>query len=55
MAESSANFGGARPPSGSVEPSQASSNTHLIASATSRVLIHKLDDSVPTSLINDPH
>ena len=28
---------------------------HLIASATSKVLIHKIDDSVPTSLINDPH
>ena len=28
---------------------------HLIASATSKVLIHKLDEPVPTSLINDPH
>ena len=28
---------------------------HLVASATSKVLIHKLDDSVPQALINDPH
>ena len=28
---------------------------HLIASATQKVLIHKLDDSVPTALINEPH
>ena len=28
---------------------------HLMASATQKVLIHKLDDSVPTALINDPH
>ena len=28
---------------------------HLIASATQKVLIHKLDDSVPVALINEPH
>ena len=29
--------------------------THMIASSTSKVLIHRLDDSVPNALINDPH
>ena len=28
---------------------------HLVASATNKVLIHKLDDSVPIALVNDPH
>ena len=28
---------------------------HKIASATTKVLIHKLDDSVPQAVITDPH
>ena len=28
---------------------------HLLASASSKVLIHKLDESVPVAMINDPH
>mmetsp|Transcript_11876 Transcript_11876/g.15119 ORF Transcript_11876/g.15119 Transcript_11876/m.15119 type:complete len:207 (-) Transcript_11876:1530-2150(-) len=28
---------------------------HLVASASSKVLIHRIDDSVPAALINDPH
>ena len=28
---------------------------HKIASTTSKVLIHKLDDSVPSAIVNEPH
>ena len=28
---------------------------HLMASASTKVLLHKLDESIPTALINDPH
>ena len=65
---SAANFGGNNRPQSSpvtnVNPPSVSSAAatplerpkgHLIASATSKVLIHKIDDSTPTSLINDPH
>lgn len=27
----------------------------MMASATNKVLFHKLDDSVPTALVNNPH
>ena len=27
----------------------------MIASASNKVLIHKIDESVPISIINDPH
>ena len=27
---------------------------HMLASATTKVLVHKINDSVPTAMIHDP-
>ena len=71
MADTSAHFGGGSSGLRTVESlartqqsSQASIQNpammekpkgHLVASASTKVLIHRLEDSVPAALINDPH